>query len=164
MTSTLQPMWSELLVPGQFLMDRWQLPKKRQQPQLAPWWGVTAVGQRLHRSKEKVISSPPPNSSAKEGLKQMGKALWEKILLWLSCHPFSLWIKQGICFSKAVNLTPFMIWEIKRETLLCPPLPDMPAVTECCQSHTWALDQNQVSLQTVFKLWPSVPLGCTAFS
>lgn len=36
--------------------------------------------------------------------------------------------------------------------------------SECCQSHAWALDQNQVAQQTVFKLWPSVPLCCTAFT
>lgn len=81
MTSIMWPMQSEFLVPGQFLMDRWQLTKKRRQPQLAPWWGVIAMAQRLKRSKEKVISSPPPDSSATAVLKQMDKALWEKIVL-----------------------------------------------------------------------------------
>lgn len=52
----------------------------------------SAVGQRLNWSKDKVISSSSPDSSAKGSLKQMGKTLREKNLLWLFCHLFSLWI------------------------------------------------------------------------
>lgn len=121
MTSILWSMWSEFLVSGQFLMDRWQLPKKRWQPQLASRCRVIAVGQRLNWSKDKVISSPPPDSSAKAGLKQTGKTRGEKILLWLLCHLFSLWIKEETYFSKTVNLIPFTIWEIGRNIVLFPP-------------------------------------------
>lgn len=73
--------------------------------------------------------------------------------------------KTGDLFFQGCQSHTFHNLRNKERNVALSPLTRSPCCdSECCQSHAWALDQNQVAQQTVFKLWPSVPLCCTAFA